>query len=188
MGYPMRFNRMEFAGSLGDLGTLLPLAIGMTLINGLNPAGLFFAVGLFYILSGVYFGVTSPVQPMKVIGAYALATAMSAQQIYASGMLMGIMLLILGVTGAISIVGRYTPKAVVRGVQVATGTLLMSQGVKLMFGTTKLQRLQQAAEPYLIMQHHQTICRWAVAPDVGSSNKVRQPAVNAEAWLFRTSV
>jgi SulP family sulfate permease len=149
----MRFNRMEFAGSLGDLGTLLPLSIGMTLINGLNPAGLFLTVGLFYVLSGIYLGVTSPVQPMKVIGAYAVATAMSAQQIAASGALMGIILLILGVTGAISVIGRYTPKSVVRGVQVATGTLLMSQGVKLMLGTTKLQMVHQVAEPYLRIQH-----------------------------------
>jgi hypothetical protein len=36
-----RFNRMELAGSLGDLGTILPLAIGMILINGLNPLGFF---------------------------------------------------------------------------------------------------------------------------------------------------
>jgi len=153
MRYKMRFNRLEFAGSLGDLGTLLPLSIGMTLINGLNPAGLFLAVGLFYFLSGLYLGVTSPVQPMKVIGAYAVATAMSGQQILASGMLMGIMLLIMGASGAISVVGRYTPKAVIRGVQVATGTLLMSQGVKLMLGTAKLQILHQAAEPYLTVQH-----------------------------------
>jgi SulP family sulfate permease len=153
MRYAMRFNRLEFAGALGDLGTLLPLSIGMTLINGLNPAGLFLSVGLFYFLSGLYLGVTSPVQPMKVIGAYAVATAMSGQQILASGMLMGIMLLILGASGAISVVGRYTPKAVIRGVQVATGTLLMSQGVKLMLGTAKLQILHQAAEPYLTVQH-----------------------------------
>jgi len=33
------FNRLEFAGALGDLGTLLPLAIGLILINGLSPAG-----------------------------------------------------------------------------------------------------------------------------------------------------
>ena len=43
---------MECAGSLGDLGTLLPIAMGMILINGLNPLGLFFAIGLFYIISG----------------------------------------------------------------------------------------------------------------------------------------
>jgi len=46
------FNRMECAGSLGDLGTLLHIAMGMILINGLNPLGLFFAIGLFYIISG----------------------------------------------------------------------------------------------------------------------------------------
>ncbi len=100
MGYPIRFNRLEFAGALGDLGTLLPLSIGMTLINGLNPAGMFLAVGIFYIISGLYLGVTSPVQPMKVIGAYAVATAMSAQQILASGLMMGVMLLDSGCHGS----------------------------------------------------------------------------------------
>ena len=44
-----KFNRMEWAGSLGDLGTILPLAIGMIVINGLNPLGLFLSLGLFYI-------------------------------------------------------------------------------------------------------------------------------------------
>ncbi len=74
-----RFDRMEFAGSLGDLGTLLPLAIGMILINGLNPLGVLLSIGLYYILSGLYFNITVPVQPMKVIGAYAIATAMPAR-------------------------------------------------------------------------------------------------------------
>jgi SulP family sulfate permease len=69
---------MEFAGSLGDLGTLLPLALGLILINGLSPHGVFLAVGLYFIFSGIYFGVTVPVQPMKIIGAYAIATTMTA--------------------------------------------------------------------------------------------------------------
>ena len=30
------FNRLEFAGALGDLGTLLPIAIAMIVLNGLN--------------------------------------------------------------------------------------------------------------------------------------------------------
>ena len=37
-----RFDRMELAGALGDLGTLLPLSMGMIMINGLSPSGLFF--------------------------------------------------------------------------------------------------------------------------------------------------
>jgi len=150
LGY--KFNRLELAGSLGDLGTLLPLAIGMIMINGLSASGLFLAIGLFFILSGVYYGVTAPVQPMKVIGAYAIVTAMSASQIAASGLLIGVFLLIIGGTGAIAVIGKYIPKPVVRGVQLSTGTMLMAQGVKFMVGTSKFQVLRQAAEPYLSVQ------------------------------------
>jgi len=152
MPLPLTFNRMEFAGSLGDLGTVLPLAIGMILVNGLDPSGLFMSVGLFYIFTGLYFGITTPVEPMKVIGAYAIATAMSPQQIMASGILMGTCLLVIGATGAIALIGKYTPKAVIRGVQLSTGTLLMAEGIKFMIGKAKLQVLHQMAEPYLAVQ------------------------------------
>ena len=152
MSPPYKFNRLEFAGSLGDLGTLLPLAIGMIMINGLNPSGLFLAVGIFYILSGLYYGITVPVQPMKVIGAYAIAMGLNASQVAASGALIGLFLLIIGATGAVTFIGKYTPKAVVRGVQLSTGTLLVTQGVKFMVGTSKFQVLREAAEPYLSLQ------------------------------------
>jgi SulP family sulfate permease len=144
---------MEIAGSLGDLGTLLPLAIGMIIINGLSPMGLFFSIGIYFILSGIYYGITVPVQPMKVIGAYAIATAMTASQVMASAVLMGVILLIIGGTNAITLIGRYIPKPVVRGVQLSTGTLLMAQGVKFMIGTSKFQAVRNLAEPYLVVQH-----------------------------------
>lgn len=152
-GSAFQFNRMELAGSLGDLGTILPLAIGMILINGLHPLGLFFAVGLFYIFSGLYFRVTSPVEPMKVIGAYAIATGISAGQIQASCLWVFLFLLIIGGTGIITLIGRYIPRPVIRGVQLSTGVLLVSQGVKLTLGTSTIQALRQAAEPYLSIQH-----------------------------------
>jgi SulP family sulfate permease len=148
-----RFNRMEIAGSLGDLGTLLPISIGMILVNRLDPVGLFFSVGLFFVLSGIYFGVTVPVQPMKVVGAYSIAMALSPGQITASGLLLGILLLAIGLTGLITVIGRYIPKSVVRGVQLSTGVLLMSQGVRFMVGTSKFQALQEASEPLLRIQH-----------------------------------
>jgi sulfate permease, SulP family len=148
-----RFNRMEMAGSLGDLGTLLPIAIGMILINGLSPMGIFFSIGVYYILSGLYYGVTTPVQPMKVIGAYAIATSMTPSQVLASAALMGVFLLVIGGTNAITVIGRYTPKPVVRGVQLSTGTLLMAQGVKFMIGSSTFQTMRHMAEPYLTLQH-----------------------------------
>ena len=147
-----QFNRMELAGSLGDLGTLLPIAVAMVLVNGLSPLGLFFSIGAYYIFSGIYFGITVPVQPMKVIGAYAIATSMQASQILAASLLMGLFLLIVGLTGAIEAIRKYTPKAVIRGVQLSTGALLISGGIKFMIGTSKFQTLQHAAEPYLSVQ------------------------------------
>lgn len=146
------FNRHELAGSLGDLGTILPLAIGMIVINGLDPLGLFLSVGLFYIFSGGYFGVTAPVEPMKVIGAYAIAAGMSVTQLTASSALMGLFLFFIGASGAIIVIGRYVSKPVIRGVQLSTGVLLVSQGVKLILGTSTFQALSKLAEPYLVLQ------------------------------------
>jgi len=65
---------------------------------------------------------------------------------------MGLVLLVIGATGIIGLIGRYIPKPVVRGVQLSTGTLLMVGGVKLMLGTSKFQILHQTTEPYLIIQ------------------------------------
>jgi SulP family sulfate permease len=143
---------MELAGSLGDLGTLLPIAMAMVLVNGLDPLGLFLSIGIFYILSGLYFGITVPVQPMKVIGAYAIATALTADQILASALLMGIFLFIIGITGAIDWIRRATPHSVIRGVQLSTGALLISGGIKFMIGTARFQQLHDAVEPYLAFQ------------------------------------
>ncbi len=77
---------------------------------------------------------------------------MSAQQIMASTLLMGVLLLAVGLTGAIDTIGRYTPKSVIRGVQLSTGTLLMVQGFKMIMGQSKIQSLYQAAEPYLAIE------------------------------------
>lgn len=138
-----RFDRLEFAGSLGDLGTLLPISMAMVLINGLDPLGLFLSIGLFYILSGVYFGIPVPVQPMKVIGAYAIATAMTPDQILASTLLMGIFLFLAGITGTIELVRKITPQTGIRGVQLSTGALLMSGGIKFVIGSSWVVPWQQ---------------------------------------------
>ena len=127
-----QFDRMEFAGSLGDLGTMLPLAIGMIVLNKLYATNVFILVGFFYIASGIYFRVTTPVQPMKVIGAYAIAVGLTPTQIVASSLWMGILVLFLGTTGLIQTIGKYTPKSTVRGVQLGVGVVLMVKGLKLM--------------------------------------------------------
>ena len=137
---------------MGDLGTILPIALGMILVNGLDPVGLFFSMGLFYIVCGVYYGITVPVQPMKVIGTYAIATAMTAAQIQASAFLMFICLVVIGATGSMDKFSKYIPRSVIRGIQFSTGLLLMIKGMKMILGKALLKGAGQAAEPYLRIQ------------------------------------
>ncbi|GAB7023246.1 putative sulfate/molybdate transporter [Salidesulfovibrio brasiliensis] len=148
-----RFDRMELAGSLGDLGTLLPLAMGMIMVNGLDATGLFACVGLLYIVGGLYYRVPIAVQPMKVISAYAIVTAATQPQITAAGWLMAAALLFLGFTGLVDTVSRLIPKPVVRGVQLSTGILLMAKGAGFVAGTSAFQQSQGMAEPFLAFQH-----------------------------------
>lgn len=142
-------NRHEIAGSLGDLGVLLPIAVGMVLVNKLPPAGVFLGIGLYYVFSGMYFGVTTPVQPMKVIGSYAVAMGLSADVIHASTLWVGALLLVIGLSGAMKQITRFVPRVVIRGVQLSTGVLLLAQGVRFILGTSSTQLQYKLSEPFL---------------------------------------
>jgi len=143
---------MELSGSLGDLGALLPLSMGLVMINGLDPIGMFASVGLLYVLGGIYYGVPIAVQPMKVVSAYAIATAATPAQIAASGWLLAGMLLLLGVSGLVDRVAKAIPTCVIRGVQLSTGVLLMAKGASFIAGTSAYQQVQGAGEPFLAVQ------------------------------------
>ena len=57
------FNLRELAGSMGDFGTLFPLAIGYFAVNGLNPAGLLvmmeLAIEFYHFLDSLTFSFNS---------------------------------------------------------------------------------------------------------------------------------
>jgi hypothetical protein len=56
----------ELSGSLGDLGTLLPLMIALTAQRSIDLGSTLVFTGVFNILTGVFYGIPLPVQPMKV--------------------------------------------------------------------------------------------------------------------------
>ncbi|WP_419784082.1 putative sulfate/molybdate transporter [Maridesulfovibrio sp.] len=146
------FNRMEWAGSVGDLGAMLPLAFAMIMVNGLSATGLFLTVGLFYLIGGMYYRVPIAVQPMKVVSAYAIAQSLSPGVISASGMIIAALMLFLGASGLVSKAARLIPLPVIRGVQVSTGILLLLKGVHLAAGTSSLQETLGKVEPFLSYQ------------------------------------
>jgi MFS superfamily sulfate permease-like transporter len=130
-----RFNRHEIAGSLGDLGTFLPLLVGMASQNGLNFASALFFAGLFNVITGLVYSIPMAVQPMKAIAAVALTEGLTVPQILAAGATVSFFVLILAITGAIDWLNRWIPKSVVRGLQLALGLTLLMKGLQMVAGT-----------------------------------------------------
>ncbi len=126
------FNLRELAGSMGDFGTLFPLAIGFIAVNGLDPAGLFVMMGLTNIAIGLVYRLPMPLQPKKVIAVAAIAQRWPPSRVYASGLGLGITWFILVFTGLLRKVIELTPLFVVRGIQLALGVMLAWQGLKMM--------------------------------------------------------
>jgi MFS superfamily sulfate permease-like transporter len=135
-GFPLpRLNRNEVSGSLGDLGTFIPLLVGMSVTNGLDFTSALFFAGLFNILTGLAFGIPMAVQPMKAIAAVAISEQLPLGQILAAGIWVSLIILFLGLTGLITVVDRLIPKPVVRGLQLGLGLQLMARGVQLVRDT-----------------------------------------------------
>jgi xanthine/uracil/vitamin C permease (AzgA family) len=126
------FNVRELAGSMGDFGTLFPLAIGYIAICGLNPAGLLVMMGLANIVTGLVYRLPMPIEPMKLLAVVAIAQHWSPSMVYASGFAMGLIWLLFAVTGLMGWVARVTPNSVIRGIQATLGVLLAVEAFKLM--------------------------------------------------------
>ena len=132
---PRRLDRNEISGSLGDLGTFIPLLVGMSVTNGLDFTSALFFAGLFNIVTGLAFSIPMAVQPMKAIAAVAIAERLPLNQILAAGIWTSAIVLFLGLTGLITVVNRVIPKPVVRGLQLGLGLQLLIRGVQLVRDT-----------------------------------------------------
>ncbi len=128
-----RFDKMEFAGSLGDLGTLIPLSVALVVVSGLSVTSVLLMAGIFYVATGVWFKLPIPVQPLKVVAAIAIAYPgqITVPMIGASGVMFGIILILLSWTGFINTLARFFTRPIIRGIQFGLGLLLMSKGIKL---------------------------------------------------------
>ncbi|KAI7185934.1 hypothetical protein D0869_01575 [Hortaea werneckii] len=115
----------ELSGALGDLGTLLPLMIAMTLNDTIDlPTTLVFS-GLANILTGIVYGIPLPVQPMKAIASVAISQAFTKSETMAAGLTMGIAVFVLSATGLLGWLNRVVPVPVVKGIQVGAGFALV---------------------------------------------------------------
>ena len=132
---PTRRFLLECSGACGDLGTFIPHVIGAMTVAGLAPAGVLFGFAAFLIATGLFYGLPLPVQPMKAISAVILTGGLRPGEVAAAGIMIGVVLLVLGITGWIGRLSRAIPQSVSAGLQLGLGLLMGVLGLKLVLET-----------------------------------------------------
>jgi hypothetical protein len=126
----VRFDKNELSGSFGDIGTDLPLIIGMIMVSGIDSASTLIIYGVLQIISGIYYGIPMAVQPLKAVATIVIAQHLTGDVIYGGGLAIGIIMLVFTVTGLINKLKSFIPKAVVRGIQLGLGLMLANIALK----------------------------------------------------------
>jgi MFS superfamily sulfate permease-like transporter len=126
----LRFDRNEWAGSFGDIGTDLPLIIGILLVTGADSASVFIVFGLMQILTGLVYGLPMPMQPLKAMAVLVITQELSAGVLYGAGLAIGVIMLALSLSGALGWITARIPRCVVRGIQFGLGLSLCSLALK----------------------------------------------------------
>ena len=126
-----RLDRAELAGAVADLGVLVPIAVALIVQNGLSPTAVLLPAGLLYVAAGLLYRVPVPVQPLKAFGAIAIAQGFGASEIAAGALLMGVVFIVLGVSGFLDRVAKIFPHPIIRGIQLSVGLLFCQLAWKL---------------------------------------------------------
>jgi MFS superfamily sulfate permease-like transporter len=120
----IRFDRNELAGAFGDIGTDLPLIIGMILAAGLHSASVLVMFGVMQYITALTYRMPMPVQPLKAVAVLVITQKVAPGILYGGGLAIGIVMLVLAATGAITWLARVVPRPVVRGLQLGLGIQL----------------------------------------------------------------
>jgi MFS superfamily sulfate permease-like transporter len=126
----LKFNRQEWAGAFGDIGTDFPLIVGMILASGLDAASVLVMFGAMQVLTALRYRMPMPVQPLKAVAVLAIAQKLGGNVIFGAGLAIGVVMLVLTATRAIDWLARVIPKTVVRGIQFGLGVQLVQLALR----------------------------------------------------------
>jgi len=126
----LRFNRQEWAGAFGDMGTDFPLIVGMILAARLDACSVLVMYGLMQVFTGLLYQRPMPVQPLKAVATIVIAQKISGPILYGGGLAIALIMLALTLTGSLDWLARSIPKCVVRGIQLGLGINLALLALK----------------------------------------------------------
>lgn len=90
----------------------------------LDATSVLVVFGALQILTGLVYRMPMPVQPLKAVAALVIAQHVSADVLYGGGAAIGVLMLLLVLTGALDWVAKLVPHVVVRGIQLGLGLQL----------------------------------------------------------------
>ncbi len=120
----IKFDRNEWSGAFGDIGTDFPLIVGMILAAGLDSASVLVTFGVMQIFTGSFYKMPMPIQPLKAMATIVITQKISPNILYGGGLAIGISMFLLNITKLIDWISRVVPKAVIRGIQLGLGIKL----------------------------------------------------------------
>lgn len=126
----VRFDRNELSGAFGDIGTDFPLIVGMILVAKLDAPSVLILFGAMQILTGLTYGMPMPAQPLKAMAVLVITQKLPGDVLLGGGLAIGVLMLLLTVTGLIDWLARAVPKSVVRGIQFGLGLQLGALAIK----------------------------------------------------------
>ena len=126
----IRFDRNELSGAFGDIGTDFPLLVGMIVVAGLDVTSSLVLFGAMQIFTGLFYGIPMPAEPLKAMAVIVITQKLSGNVLFGGGLAIGILMLLLTITGLIDWLARAVPKIVVRGIQLGLGLQLAQLALK----------------------------------------------------------
>ena len=141
----------EVTGAIGDSVTVLPLVVAITALSELSLPTVLLWFGLFQVVWGLYYGAPISVEPMKALAAMVLAGSIAPPTFLLSGLLLGGVLLVLGITGSLGRLSAYIGTPVVRGIQFGVALVLLETGFSLGVGDPRLAALAVAVAAVVVM-------------------------------------
>ena len=99
MSTALRFNRHEWGGAFGDIGTDFPLIVGMILAAGLDAASVLIMYGLMQVTTGLIYRRPMPVQPLKAVATIVITQKLAGPILYGGGFAIAVIMLFLTITG-----------------------------------------------------------------------------------------
>ena len=120
----IKFDRNEWSGAFGDIGTDFPLIMGMIIASGLDSASVLVMFGVMQIFTGSFYKMPMPIQPLKAMATIVITQKISPNILYGGGLAIGISMFLMNITKLIDWISRIIPKAVIRGIQLGLGIKL----------------------------------------------------------------